>query len=256
MQALPVSVQRILVFFVIAIVVSNVFRFELFGIGEWLGQFPAEIQVILKVLLEGSGVFIGALVGRYQLRKTRKIEMTLGGTSPQRALLMSVIPLVLVSVIGVKNGWDIQPNAYGLLAVVGSLIYCIMEEYGWRGYLQEELRDLKPWKRYLLIGFLWYFWHLSFLGNATPYENLFFLAMLILGSWGIGEVAHTTRSIVASACFHLIIQLMLFNSLIKNGLDNTQKFIVLGLTVLLWIIILERWKKADKHRLNQEKSAD
>ena len=34
-----------------------------------------------------------------------------------------------------------------------------------------------------------------------------------------------------------------YNSLIKNGLDGTQKLIILGVSVILWIIITEKWKK-------------
>jgi hypothetical protein len=66
---------------------------------------------------------------------------------------------------------------------------------------------------------------------------------MIFGSWGIGQVAETTKSILASACFHLIINIMMYNSLIKNGLDGTQKLIILGVSVILWIIITEKWKK-------------
>ena len=67
--------------------------------------------------------------------------------------------------------------------------------------------------------------------------------MMIFGSWGIGQVAETTKSILASACFHLIINIMMYNSLIKNGLDGTQKLITLGVSIVLWIIITEKWKK-------------
>ena len=130
-----------------------------------------------------------------------------------------------------------------------------MEEFGWRGYLQEELKNLKPVKRYLIIGFIWYFWHLTFLTEATISENLFFLGMLLFGSWGIGQVAESTKSILASACFHLIIQIMMFNSLIKNGLDGTQKLSILGVSVFLWILILKKWQnKYELKSLNEEQS--
>lgn len=237
------KIIRVIVFFTIAVVLSNIFRFDLLETKALLEKLPVWIHLALRVLLEGSGVFIGALIGLYLLRKERKTQISLFGTSQSKALLMSAIPVVLLGVIGVKNGYGIQENVYGLLAVVLSLVYCIMEEYGWRGYLQEELKDLQPLKRYLLIGFLWYVWHLSFLSTATVYENLFFLLMLLVGSWGIGQVAASTKSILASACFHLVVQIMMFNSLIKNGLDGTQKVIVLGVSIVLWIIILGKWKK-------------
>ena len=118
-----------------------------------------------------------------------------------------------------------------------------MEEWGWRGYLQEELKNLKIWLKYLIIGFVWYIWHLSFLTEASVGDNLFFLAMMFFGSWGIGQVAEITKSILASACFHLIIQIMMFNALIKNGIDGTEKLIILGVSVSLWFVIIKKWEK-------------
>ena len=52
-----------------------------------------------------------------------------------------------------------------------------MEEFGWRGYLQNEFSYLKPIKKYFLIGFIWYLWHLSFLTNTIIKDNLFFCAV-------------------------------------------------------------------------------
>jgi membrane protease YdiL (CAAX protease family) len=148
-------------------------------------------------------------------------------------------------VIGVENEFEMDSHLYGFIAITGTLIYCIMEEYGWRGYLQEELKIVKPWLKYLIIGFIWYLWHLTFLTKATIGDNLFFLAMMIFGSWGIGQVAESTKSIIASACFHLIIQIMMFNALIKNGIDRNEKLIILGVSVALWFVIIKKWEKEE-----------
>lgn len=250
-----IDFKRILIFLIIAISLSNIFRFDVFETKEILQKLPTWMYLISVVLLEGSGVFIGALIAIYLLRKDRKTSISFYGTSNRKGLLMSAIPIVLLTIIGVKNDYEININLYGLIVVLGSLIYCIMEEFGWRGYLQEELKNLKPVKRYLIIGFIWYFWHLTFLTEATISENLFFLGMLLFGSWGIGQVAESTKSILASACFHLIIQIMMFNSLIKNGLDGTQKLIILGVSVFLWILILKKWQnKYELKSLNEEQS--
>jgi membrane protease YdiL (CAAX protease family) len=134
-------------------------------------------------------------------------------------------------------------HLYGFVAILGTLIYCVMEEYGWRGYLQEELKELEPWKKYTLIGFAWYLWHLTFLTDASMGDNLFFLGMMILGSWGIGQVTEATKSILAGACFHLIIQIMMLNALIKNGIDGNEKIIVLAVSVVIWFVIVKKWEK-------------
>jgi hypothetical protein len=67
--------------------------------------------------------------------------------------------------------------------------------------------------------------------------------MMVLGSWGIGQVAESTKSIIASACFHMIIQIMMFNALIKNGIDGTEKIVILGFSVAIWFVMIRKWEK-------------
>ena len=238
-----ISWKRILVFFIIATTISNVFRFDIFELKPELEKLPTWIFVLTVVFLEGIGVFIGALIAIYFLRKNRKTEITLFGTSKSKSLIMIVIPIIILTMIGVKNDFEMDSHLYGFIAVIGTLLYCIMEEYGWRGYLQEELKTLKTWQKYLVIGFIWYLWHLTFLTKASIGDNLFFLAMMILGSWGIGQVVESTKSIIAGACFHLIIQIMMFNALIKNGIDGIEKLIILGVSVVIWFVIIKKWEK-------------
>ena len=238
-----VSWKRILIFFIIAATISNIFRFDTFELKPELQQLPTWIFILITILLEGSGVFIGALMAISFLRRTRRTEITFFGTSKQKSLIMAAIPIIVLTIMGVKNAFEMDVHLYGFIAIIGTLFYCIMEEYGWRGYLQEELKILEPWKKYLTIGFIWYVWHLSFLTKATVGDNLFFLAMMIFGSWGIGQVAESTKSILASACFHLIIQIMMFNALIKNGISTSEKLVILCMSVVLWIVIIKKWQK-------------
>ncbi len=235
--------KRIILFFLVAVVISNIFRFDVFELKSELEKLPTWIFILTTLLLEGSGVLIGALIAIFFLKKHRKTEITFFGTSKSKSIVMAVIPIILLTIIGVKNQFELDLHIYGFIAITGTLLYCIMEEYGWRGYLQEELKILKSWQKYLIIGFLWYLWHLSFLTKATVGDNFFFLGMMIFGSWGIGQVAESTKSILASACFHLIIQIMMFNALIRNGIDGTEKLIILGVSVLLWFIIIKKWEK-------------
>lgn len=235
--------KRVLLFLLIAITISNIFRFDVFELKSELEKLPTWIYILTSILLEGSGVIIGALLIIPFLKKQRKTEISLFGTSKTKSLLMTSIPILLLVVIGVKNDFEMNNHIYGLVASIGTLLYCIMEEYGWRGYLQEELKELKPWKKYLIIGFIWYLWHLTFLTKASLGDNLFFLGMMILGSWGIGQVAESTKSILASACFHMIIQIMMLNALIKDGIDGTEKIIILGISIVIWFVIIKKWEK-------------
>jgi len=237
--------KRILLFLVIAITISNIFRFDVFDLKANLEEIPSWIYILTTIILEGSGVLIGALIALFLLKKKRITKISLFGTSKSKSLVMIIIPTIILTIIGVDNEFELNPHLYGFISIIGTLLYCVMEEYGWRGYLQEELKTIKPWKKYLTIGFLWYFWHLTFLTEATIGDNLFFLAMMIFGSWGIGQVVESTKSILASACFHLIIQIMMFNALIKNGIDMTEKLIILVVSVVLWFMIIKKWEKEE-----------
>lgn len=156
---------------------------------------------------------------------------------------MAAVPAILLVVIGVQNTYGVNPYVFGVVAAFGSFVYCIMEEYGWRGYLQEEFSFLSPMVKYLLIGFVWYSWHLSFLTEATVADNLFFLGSLLLGSWGIGKVAELTHSILACACFHFLVNIFMYNHFFTNAFSGTSKLIILVVSVLLWVVILVKWKK-------------
>ena len=234
---------RLIVFFVIAIVVSNLFRFDVFDLKQYLNELPAWLFIFIIVFLDGSGVIIAALLALLMLKRERQTEISFFGTSKRYGLIMAVIPVILLAALGVENEYQMNNHIYGLVAIIATLAYCIMEEYGWRGYLQEELRSIKKWPKYLIIGSLWYVWHLSFLQETSIGDNLFFLAMMNFGSWGIGQVAESTRSILASACFQLIIQIMMFNSLIKNGNDGTEKIIILVASVGIWFALVKKWEK-------------
>ena len=243
MEGRSISVKRIIIFVVIATLISNIFRFDIFDFRSELEKLPSWIYIFVTVLLEASGVILAALISISLLKNKRKIEVSLFGTSKSKSLLMAIIPISILGIMGVTNDFGMEQHLYGLVAAIGTFLYCVMEEYGWRGYLQEELKPMKPWKKYLLIGFIWYLWHLTFLTKASAGDNLFFLGMMIFGSWGIGQVAESTKSIVACACFHMIIQIMMFNALLKNGIDGNEKVLILVISIGIWLVIMKKWEK-------------
>lgn len=234
-------IYRIILFYVIAITVSNVFRFDVFGTLDKASELHPFAFTVL-IVLEGIGVLIGALPAIQLMKKAKPSSMSLFGTSRTKSLLLFILPIAVFTIIGVSNGYEMNSNIYGFVAGVGIFTYCLFEEYGWRGYLQDELSELKPWKRYLLIGFLWYLWHLPFLSNTDIDDNLIFLGMMIFGSWGIGQIAIATKSIIACAAFHFVVNIFTVNQLIKNGFEGNSKWITIGIILTFSIIIVNRWK--------------
>lgn len=233
---------RLLIFYTIAITLSNVFRFDLLNLRPSIDKLPYWITLFFSPM-EAIGIVIGSLIALYLLRKERKTEISMFGTSVKWSIIMSIIPIVLMTVIGIKNSKDADTHIYGFLAAITTFVYCYCEEIGWRGYLEEELKVFSSWKKIVIIAVLWYVWHLSFLQNHDVVANLKFFGWLLLGSWGIGKTVQLTKSIFAAACFHMIINIVMFNGYIKDGIEGNGKMIILGVSILLWILILRTWKK-------------
>lgn len=243
-----VGYKRLVIFMSIAILLSNIFRFDIFDLYNQIENYSKFTYLILRPILEGSGIFIGAIFALYLLKKKRKTEISFFGTSRRKSKLMAIIPILLLIFMGIDNKYKLNTHLYGCIVGIATLAYCIMEEYGWRGYLEEELKEIKILFRVLIIGFIWYFWHLSFLTDATLYQNLFFLGTLIMGSWGIGKVAELTKSILASACFHLIVNLFMFNAFFNQENSGNKKLIVVAISIVIWIAILVKWDKSNKYK--------
>ena len=245
------AIIRISIFYIIGIVLSNVFRFDLLNLYKSKETLTV-LELLLTSPLGAIGLLIGALISIYLLKKERNLHYSLFGTSLKWSLIMLIIPIILLAIFGVKNENGLNAHYYGFIGGIGTLIYCFCEEIGWRGYLQDELKSVKEWKRVIIIGCLWYLWHLSFISNQNFIDNIQFLGWLIFGSWGIGKVIDLTKSIIAATCFHMIINIMMFNTLMKNGIDGSSKLIILGVSVTIWILILIIWGKENKTITNQQ----
>lgn len=236
------ALLRISIFYIIGITLSNVFRFDLLESNKAEGPLSV-LGTVFSAPLEASGLLVGALLSLYLLKKERRRNFSLFGSSQKWSLIMLTIPVLLLGVFGIENGHHLNPHYYGIIGGIATLAYCLCEEIGWRGYLQDELQSIKEWQRVLLIGFLWYLWHLSFITNQNFMDNLQFFGWMIFGSWGIGKVIDSTKSIIAATCFHMIINILMFNGLMTEGIAGSSKLIILGISAAIWILIVKIWEK-------------
>ncbi|MFO7938152.1 MAG: CPBP family intramembrane glutamic endopeptidase [Bacteroidales bacterium] len=245
-----INILRIALFFVSATLLSALFRYRIITISMLSDRIPTWIDELGTALLTGVGVWVAAIVARKWLRQQSKTQISLLGDEPLLSILMSLLPILLLTIIGVQNPYSVPIHLWGFTAITATLLYCVLEEYGWRGYLQEELKFLKPWIRYSLIGLIWYIWHLSFLEDPSALSVLTGLGMLILASWGIGQLALLTHSILVVACFHLLIQIMFFNAFFRELLTGRDKLIIFTILLVGWLILLKLWqKKSDEKDL-------
>lgn len=236
----PVPWFRIVIFMLLAILISLPFRFALV---DWPVMDVDLFGVpVLRALLEGSGPIIAVLVVTLGLRQYWS-PVTFSGSSGVHALLMLLTAPLVFTLIGVPNEAGVPPHLFGLALGTGTIMYCLFEEAGWRGFLQNALQSWAPARRYLLVGTLWYLWHLGFIAEgATLANQLTALAVLIGGSFLLGKLAEETHAVAVTAAFHLVVNILVFNSLAR-AVAMDQKLLLIAGCVVLWVPILIHWKR-------------
>ena len=170
---------------------------------------------VSAALVTGLGPALGALVAMFLFK--RKTEYTLIGKSAWKSITTIVIPCIVFGIIG---GWNLGVTCFWAFA------YGLLEEYGWRGFLQYELRNLPVWQYVLIITVMWFLWHLDLtLRSALP-----FFLLLLFASWGIGKVVSETHSLLLCAAFHGIANLS------KRDLFSDTTFTLAFICVIVfWI---------------------
>lgn len=168
-------------------------------------------------LSTGLGPIVGAVIAMAIFK--RKTAYTLAGKSVWRSIATIIVPCTVFGIIG-----GLETGILCLLAFA----YGLLEEYGWRGYLQYELRGLPVWQYVLIITVMWLLWHLD-LGQRNL---VVFFPLLLFASWGIGKVASDTHSLLFCAAFHGIVNFS------KRGLlsDTTCLIAFIGV-IVFWIAI-------------------
>jgi membrane protease YdiL (CAAX protease family) len=204
-------------------------------------------NTFLNICLRGVGPTIGALVAL----KTFGLKLTYSFQGKLKPLLLSafvfvVIPIIGFAIVGVKESENVivRSNVYlaGAKLCFYFIIYAMLEEIGWRAFLQEQLGFLNKYLKYAVIGTLWFIWHLNF---GLTISNLIFLLVLYFGSWGMGIVGDKTKSILAVGAFHA-----LYNLFSVDYFDPKGKIIVLSLSAVIWILYIVFYDSISKRVLN------
>jgi hypothetical protein len=228
----------ILIFYVIALVFAFFFRI---ATPEWYNAIHLQYGLdTLKSWFSGLGPFLGAIV----VIRLFKLPWrnTLWGSSRINSLLMATLPILLFTIIGAGQADGLQRHFVGFIMGLGILGYCLLEEMGWRGYLQAALHGINPILKYTIIGFLWYTWHLSFLeGELNMTQELTILVILIIVSSAIGQAIEHTRSIVVAACLHMVGNILAFSSLLRESVAGDERLLIVGICALVWAAMLIFW---------------
>ena len=205
-----IHIGAIATFYIVALILRLITLFIGNKYPELRGDYAFQLST-------GLGPIIGAFVAMAIFK--RKTEYTLFGKSVWKSVATIAIPCAVFGIIG---GLDT-----GILCLL-AFVYGLLEEYGWRGYLQYELRELPVWQWVLIITVMWLLWHL----DLDQRNLLGFFPLLLFASWGIGKVASDTHSLLFCAAFHGIVNFS------KRGLLSDTTFLVAFISVIIFWIVL------------------
>lgn len=176
------------------------------------------------------------IVGLLALRFDKSVikEITFLGQHKLKNIVISFVPLIVFSISGLENDNNLNPNLFGFLISLIFLVYSLTEEIFWRGYLINAFKPLGRFKNYLLLGLLWWLWHLPF-GPDNGFISFFVL--IVGGSFLIGKFAEATKSFFTTAGIHSIMN-------IGSNTNWTKTFIIdLTIIFITMFIIDKTWKK-------------
>ena len=189
--------------------------------------------ILLQSILCGIGPFLGGLI----LIKgwKRPNDLSFFKSILKQEIVTLLIPIVLFALTGLFNG-TLNINASKIVLI--AIFYAFLEEYGWRGYLQSELKGINTYLKYFIISILWFIWHLEF-----DYSIMGYL-ILLAGSFGMGYVADKSKSLIYVALFHAFINILATNDL--QHIPFTQKLIIILISAITIIVLMIKKGKSIK----------
>jgi len=190
-------------------------------LGKLLGGSPAEPGV--GFLLWGAAPLLACVLLRLFAGdgwSDLGIRPRFGVNVPWYVLSVLAYPVMMLSVVvvGVALGWaTLSGFSVGAfvasigMALVPYLLFAILEEFGWRGYLVPRLGTLglNFMLAHVIVGVIWASWHLPFITEISHHtsESLavfiprFYLGC-IAGAIMYGEVRAITGSVWPAVLMH------------------------------------------------------
>jgi membrane protease YdiL (CAAX protease family) len=160
-------------------------------------------------------------------------EVTFLGQHNMKNVIITILPLMVFTISGLQNSIKINPHLFGLLVSLLFLAYALTEEVFWRGYLINALRPLGPFKQYVLLALLWWFWHIPFRDGQ---DFVGFFIMIVGGSFLISKFVEATKSFFTTAAIHSIMN-------IGSNVDWNKTFVIDLIIIFSAMFIIDKtWK--------------
>lgn len=228
----------VIVFYVIACAFSwPFFAWRDLYSENWVNSnIPSAVRNLC--VMWGPGV--AAIVCFLVFRKTHIRTISLTGSSVLKSLLFFILPYIVWTIIlfvnpdenTIKPTYLLQLVPFGFLMIIG-------EELGWRGFLQDALRPLKEWKRWLVLGLMWEFWHFTRgIVNGELHQIIFRKAIMIISvlilTYIIGKLTDKTKSLLIAITLHSWVN-------IQFEFAHINTHIAGGISILIWTILIWKW---------------
>ncbi len=202
------------------------------------------LKYLMIAWVPAIGLLIGGMIFRRYLPSNPIRKISLFGGNAKWSLLIAITPIICLTAFGVPNTFGFQTNVFGFILGMIVLVYAFLEEYGWRGYLNEEIQTSNEWLKYGIIGFVWFVWHWDFLqGDTNIVKNLGMCFGLIGASAGIGQIADKTKSIVVCAAVHALGNIGLMFGLVTQNVSLQNRLIIIGICIGVWVWIFKIWDR-------------
>ena len=236
--------KRIIVYYVVALLITLILAGIIGGAGTAMGlnETVAGLLVLMGAQL---GPAISFLITRTIFRQ-KDISLNFKTVNIKFLLLSIVIPVVIillsVGVITLLGKQYVESNIKGALLIlflITSLIGCVGEEIGWRGYLLPMLSEKYSMLiSSLLTGVLWGAWHFTKIISYGVVPYLLFIPLIAAFGVIMGWIYFRTKqSLTYMIIFHLCINLVC--GLLLTGREGIS-FYIAGLLISL-VVILAIW---------------
>jgi membrane protease YdiL (CAAX protease family) len=191
------------------------------------------------------GPGIAAILCFIIFRKTHKRNISFTGTSILKSLLFFLLPFLVFIVLTLVNpdGSNVTIDRIFKLIPFGFLMI-LGEELGWRGFLQDSLQNLKEWKKWLILGLMWEFWHFTRgltqgeLPQIILRKSILIISVLLV-TVIIGRLTEKTKSLLVAITLHTWINIQF-----EFPYFNTQ--IAGGASIIIWILLIWKWNSEQK----------
>lgn len=186
------------------------------------------------------GPGLSAIVCFILFRKTHKRTISLVGTSLWKSLAFFLLPYAVWIILTLINPSDpsVNPKLFLMLIPFGFLMI-LGEELGWRGFLQDSLRNVKEWKRWVILGLMWEMWHFTRgLVNKDLFQAIVFKSMMILAvvllTIIIGKLTDKTKSLLIAITLHSWVN-------IQFEFPHINSQIAGGISLIIWTFLIIKW---------------